>query len=162
MATKKAKEEDVLKTLMAKLKPAMIRFVYLYLGAEDGKCFNNATLSYIRAYDIDTPITKVKLEDGKEDYTNAYKSAKQMGYALLTKVDIQKLKHHILLKQGYEPDSIKKRFAELSQQNKNLPIALTATDRMAKIAGVIKEDSKSVDIPQLTELTDHIKKILTP
>lgn len=162
MATKKAKEEDILKTLMTKLKPAMIRFVYLYLGAEDGKCFNNATLSYLRAYDIDTVTTKVKQENGAEDYTSAYKSAKSKGYDLLTKPDIQKFKHHVLLKQGYEPDNIKKRFAELSQQNKNLPIALTATDRMAKIAGVIKEDSKSVDIPQLTELTDHIKKILTP
>lgn len=152
------KKESVLVALTKKLKPAMIRFVYLYLGGEDGKCMNNATLSYIRAYGIETSVVKDK--DGK--YSKEYLSSKSSGYDLLTKPDIQKFKNAVLLEAGFEPDTIKKRFAELAYQNKNLPIAHVALRDIAKISGVMKEDTKSVDIPQLTELTEHIKAILTP
>lgn len=146
----------------SKLKPAMIRFVYLYLGGEDGKCFNNATLSYIRAYDIDTVTMKYKQENGREDYSKEYKSAKTNASQLLSNTNIQKFRDKVLLEIGYNPDNIKKRFAELAHQNRNLPIALASVDRMAKIAGVLKEDSKQVDIPQLEELGNAIKSILTP
>lgn len=155
---KEKKVVDVLNELTAKLKPAHIRFVYLYLGSEDGKCFNNATLAYLRAYEIETRTTKDA--DGK--YSPEYLSAKSSASALLTTPNIQKYKDAVLLHAGFNPDTVKRRFAELAYQNKNLPIALTATDRIAKITGVLKEDSKSVDIPQLTELTEHIKAILTP
>lgn len=144
------------------MKPTHIRFVYLLLGSEDGRCFGNATLSYIRAFNIETVTTKVKQTDGSTDYTKEYKSSKSSGYDLLTKPDIQKFRSTILLEQGYNPDNIKKRFAELANQNKNLPIALASTDRMAKIAGVLKDENKNVDIPQLAELTDVIKGILSP
>ena len=60
------------------------------------------------------------------------------------------------------PGEYQGRFAELAYQNKNLPIALASTDRLAKITGVLKEEAKNVDIPQLTELTDVIKGILSP
>lgn len=155
---KEKKVVDVLNELTKKLKPSNIRFVYLYLGGEDGKCFNNATLAYLRAYEIETRTTK----DADGNYTSEYKSAKTNGSRLLTNADIQKYKDAVLLHAGFNPDTVKRRFAELAYQNKNLPIALTATDRIAKITGVLKEDSKSVDIPQLTELTEHIKAILTP
>ncbi len=151
-------KESVLSSLLKTMKPAHIRFVYLYLGGEDGKCFNNATLSYLRAFDVDTATTKQA--DGK--YTKEYLNAKTRGYELVTNRDIQNLKQAILLENGFDINTVKRRFAELAYQNKNLPIALTATDRIAKITGVLKEDSKSVDIPQLTELTEHIKAILTP
>lgn len=143
------------------LKPSHIRFVYLYLGGEDGKCFNNATLSYLRAFEIETPTVKIKQEDGSMDYSSAYKSAKQSGHRLLTNVHIQKFKSELLLEVGFKPETIKKRFAELAYQNKNLPIALTATDRVAKIAGIINDDKK-VDIPQLEALGNAIREILTP
>jgi hypothetical protein len=152
------KSDSVLSSLLKTMKPAHIRFVYLYLGGEDGKCFNNATLSYLRAFDIETSVTKDK--DGK--YSKEYLNAKVRASELLTNRNIQELRNAILLESGFEVDSIKKRFAELAYQNKNLPIALTATDRIAKISGVLKEESKVVDIPQLTELTEHIKAILTP
>lgn len=164
MASKKTTtktEEDELKALLLKLKPSMVRFVYLYMGGEDGSCFNNATKSYLRAYEIDTPTIKIKQDNGKEDYTKEYKSSKTNGYKLLTSTDIQKLRSLILLKSGFDPSTIKKRYAELAYQNKNLPIAITATDRVAKIAGIITDDKK-VDIPQLTELGDALKKLLTP
>lgn len=151
-------QESVLSSLLKTMKPAHIRFVYLYLGGEDGKCFNNATLSYLRAFEVDTSTTKQA--DGK--YTKEYLNAKTRGYELVTNRDIQNLKQAILLENGFDINTVKRRFAELAYQNKNLPIALTATDRIAKITGVLKEDSKSVDIPQLTELTEHIKAILTP
>ena len=162
MAKKKTDNQTEYERLLAKMKPTHIRFVYLLLGSEDGRCFGNATLSYIRAFDIQTVMTKVKQTNGSMDYTKEYKSAKTLAYRLLTNVDIQKLRSSILLEQGYNPDNIKKRFAELANQNKNLPIALASTDRMAKIAGVLKEETKNVDIPQLTELTDVIKGILSP
>lgn len=156
MAKSKA-TKDAYETLISKMKPSHIRFVNLYLGGEDGRCFNNATLAYIKAFDINTSLKKI---DGK--FSKEYLGAKSSASALLTSTNIQKLKHLILLEQGYKPETIKKRFTELAFQNKNLPIAHASTRDMAKIAGVMKEDSKSVDIPQLTELTDHIKRILTP
>lgn len=157
MAKKTDKQTEVEK-LTAKMKPAHVRFVYLLLGGEDGKCFNNATLAYMRAFDI--VCSTVKGKDGK--YAKEYLGAKSSASALLTTPNIQKLRNAILLETGYNPDTIKRRFAELAFQNKNLPIALASTDRIAKITGVLKEESKNVDIPQLTELTDVIKGILTP
>lgn len=156
------KEASVVEQLTAKMKPAHVRFVYLLLGAEDGSCFNNATRAYIRAFNVDTTTRKVKQDNGKDDYTKEYKNAKSRGYELVTNRDIQKLRSALLLEQGFTPESIKGRFAELAYQNKNLPIALASTDRLAKITGVLKEEAKNVDIPQLTELTDVIKGILSP
>lgn len=156
------KEASVVEQLTAKMKPAHIRFVYLLLGGEDGACFNNATRAYIRAFEIDTTTRKVKNDAGKDDYTKEYKGARSSASALLTTPNIQKLRSAILLEQGFTPESIKGRFAELAYQNKNLPIALASTDRLAKITGVLKEEAKNVDIPQLTELTDVIKGILSP
>lgn len=152
------KKESVLSSLLKTLKPAHIRFVYLTLGSEDGKCFNNATLAYLRAFEIETRLTRDV--DGK--YSSEYLGAKSSASALLTSPNIQKFRNEVLLEAGFNPDTIKRRFAELAYQNKNLPIAHVALRDIAKIGGVMKEDSKSVDIPQLTELTDHIKAILTP
>lgn len=162
MATRTAKKESDLEKLMKKLKPAQIRFVYLYMGAEDGKCYNNATASYIRAYEIDTPTRKVKLPDGSEGYTSEYKSAKTKGYQLLTNGDIQKLRNLLLSEIGIDKEWIKRRYADFAVQNKNPALALTATDRLAKITGVVIDDTKKVDIPQITELANAIKGILTP
>lgn len=156
----KTQDED-LKALLKKMKPAHIRFITLYMGGEDGSCFNNATKAYLRAFEINTPTIKVKQKNGEDDYTPEYKGAKSSAYKLLTTADIQKLRHLILLKSGFEIDTIKRRYSELAYQNKNLPIAITATDRIAKIAGVISDDKK-VDIPQLTELGDSLKALLTP
>lgn len=142
----------------AKLKPSHVRFIYLFLGGEDGSCFNNATRAYIKAYDIDTPLVKDK--DGK--YSKEYLSSKVKASQLLTNGNIQKFKHTVLLESGFKPENIKKRFSELAYQNKNLPIALTATDRIAKIAGVIKDDEKKIDIPQLEAIGESIRAILTP
>jgi len=156
---KETKTKDELKELLKKMKPAHIRFTYLYMGGEDGKCFNNATLAYITAYEIDTSLRRNE-KTGK--FTKEYMGAKSSGYKLLTSTDIQKLRNLILLEQGYDIAHIKRRYAEIANQNKNLPLALSATDRIAKITGVIKEDSKSVDIPQLEEIGRAIKQILTP
>lgn len=143
------------------LKPAEMRFVVLYLGGEDGKCFNNATRAYIVAYDIDTPLKKVKNNKGIEDYTPQYKAAKSNAYTLLTKADIIAFRDKVLLENGFDPSTIKKRFAELAYQNHNLPIAHAATRDMAKLTNMITDDKK-VDIPQLEELGNAIKSILTP
>lgn len=158
MVKKTPKQSSQVEEVGKKLKPAQVRFVYLYLGGEDGKCFNNATLSYLRAYDIDTRTTKDA--DGK--YTKEYLSAKTNGGRLLTNAVIQKFKNQILLESGFNPDTIKKRFSELAYQNKHLPIAHASLRDIAKITGVIKEESKVVDIPQLEAIGENIRKILTP
>jgi len=158
----KKSSQQKIDTLMNRMKPSHIRFVYLILGDEDGKCFNNATLSYIRAFNIDTPLTKVRLPDGTEGYSSEYKSAKSSAYELLTKPDIIALRHEILLELGFKPETIKKRFAELAYQNKNLPLAHASLRDMAKMAKMLDEDPKRVDIPQLDELSKSIKDILTP
>lgn len=159
MAKRSAKQESELEKLLNKLKPAQIRFTYLYMGAEDGKCYNNATMSYIRAYEITTTTSK---DPKTGDYTPEYKSAKTMGYQLLTKPDIQKLRTLLLTDIGVDKEWIKRRYADFAVQNKNPALALTATDRLAKITGVVVDDTKKVDIPQLTELGNTIKLLLTP
>lgn len=159
MAKRTAKQESELEKLLKKLKPAQIRFTYLYMGAEDGKCYNNATLSYIRAYEIETSTVK---DPKTGDYDPKYKSAKQMGYKLLTTIDIQKLRNCLLDEIGIDTQWIKRRYADIATQNKNLPLALASTDRLAKITGVVQDDKTKIDIPQLTELGDTIKQLLTP
>lgn len=158
MAKRSAKQESELQKLLNKLKPAQVRFTYLYMGAEDGKCYNNATLSYLRAYGIETSTQKQA--DGK--YTSEYLNAKSRGYELVTKSDIQKLRNCILDEIGVDTEWIKRRYADIATQNKNLPLALASTDRLAKITGVVVDDTKKVDIPQLTELGNTIKLLLTP
>lgn len=137
------------------MKPAHIRFCYLYLGAEDGKCFNNATMSYFRAFYPELNNTKTE----KGDYLPQYETSKTEGNRLLTKPHIKAFIHETLLIQGYKPENIKKRFAELANQNKNLPLALSANDRLAKISGIIVDDKK-VDIPQLDNIANMIKSVL--
>lgn len=148
--TKKATEPK-----KEKLTPAMIRFVYLYLGGGDGTCWNNATRSYFFAYNGEDALIK----DAKGEYTKEYRTALTEGPALLGKPRIQKYKDELLTSIGYDPENIKKRFAELSGQNHNLPVALQATDRMAKVAGLLSDDKK-VNIPELEALGQAIKSIL--
>lgn len=158
-AKKETKRQRIsaLEKVGAKLNDRQKRFVHLYAGAEDGKCFGNATLAYFTAYYPE----ETKKKDDKGEYTVEYLTAKSNGYKLLTNTYIQKYRDELHLKIGFDPETIKKRYSELAGQNKNLPIALTANDRRAKIAGVIKEDVK-VDIPQLEELGKAIKTILQP
>lgn len=158
MATRTPKAKPTVEEIGAKLKPAQARFVYLLLGGESGKCFNNATLAYITAYDIDTDSEK----DSQGKYKSEYLSAKANASRMITNANIQKFKNAVLLEAGFKPESIKRRFAELAYQNKNLVVAHNATRDIGKIAGVIKEDRVPVDVPQLEELGDAIKAILTP
>ena len=162
MATRTAKKESDLEKLMKKLKPAQIRFTYLIMGAEDGKCYNIFFFNHKTAYEIETSTRKVKLPDGSEGYTPEYKSAKSNGHRLLTNADIQKLRNIILSEIGIDKEWIKRRYADFAIQNKNPALALTATDRLAKITGVVVDDKVKVDLPQITELADAIKGILTP
>lgn len=139
------------------LSPAWIRFVYLYLsGGPTGEYWSNATLAYFYAVnDDDTPR---KDKDG--NFTKDYNAARVLGPRLLLNVAIQKYIKDLLNESGYTPDAIKKRYQELSSQNKNLPVAVQATDRVAKIAGVLKDEPTKVNIPELEALGDAIKRIL--
>lgn len=138
------------------LSPAQIRFVYLYLGGYDGNCWNNATLSYFYAYnDEDTPL---KNADGT--YSKQYLTAKAEGSSLLAKPSIRSYMEDLLTGIGYDPKAIKRRYAELASQNKNLPVALQANDRMAKVAGVIRDDPTKVNIPELEAVAAAIRKVL--
>ena len=132
-----------------KMTPAQIRFVYLYLGSENGECFNNATRAYGLAFDKN-------LEDIKQ-----YNTSRAEGSKLLAKPSISAFKDKVLLELGYKPETIKKRYAQLANQNTNLPLALQANDRVAKIAGVLKDDPTKVNIPELEAVATAIRKILS-
>lgn len=163
MAKRIPKQESEIERLTNKLKPAQVRFIQLYMGMEDGKCYNNATLSYLTAYNVETSTRKVKDPvTGIESYTKEYLNAKSRGYELVTNRDIQKLRNAILDDIGVNKEWIKRRYSDIASQSKNLPLSLASTDRLAKITGVVKEDSNKVDIPQLTELGETIKALLTP
>lgn len=156
----KAPVPSEMELLVAKLKPSQLRFLYLYLGAEDGRGWNNATISYLIAYDKWRPDILRKQTDGK--YDPEYNTARTEGYKLLTIPDIQRLKHLILIEAGISPDTIKKRYSEFAFQNKYPAIAITATDRLAKIAGVVKDDGLKINVPEIERLTDVMQKLLTP
>ena len=154
MAKKKtnAKLEEVKKNLNERQK----RFVHLYLGAEDGKSFGIATDAYFRAY---SETAEKKDKDG--NYTSEYLTAKTNGNKLLSNTYIQAYIKQIELEVGFSSDEIKRRYSQLANQNKNLVVALSANDKRAKIAGVVKDDVK-LDIPQLEELGQSLKQLLTP
>ena len=160
--TKKVKPEKTAKKVnpLLALKPAELRFLTLYMGGEDGKGFNNATLSYLLAYDKWTPEIMDRDKETKK-YDPVYNTARQEGYKLLTKPHIVKAREYILIEIAYKPETIKARYSELMNQNDNLPLALSATDRVAKIVGLISDDKK-VDIPQLEEIGNSLKTLLTP
>lgn len=151
-----AKKKDKGIELASKLKPQWLRFVYLYLGAENGIAYGNATMAYFYAYNGEDAETK----DKNNLYTKEYKTAKTEGNSLLTKPDIKAVIGELLVGSGYSPENIKKGIAELAFQRKNLPIALSAYEKMAKISGLLKEDN-TVNVPELEKLTDAIKKILS-
>lgn len=145
---KKLTIEDELATLAASIKPAELRFIHLYLGGEEGLCWNNATRAYCVAFEKD-------YSDPKD-----VKTSSVLGSRLLGKVEIQKYRACLLRKAGFTEDRIKERYGELAYQNSNIGAALGATDRIAKIAGVLKDDGMKVNIPELTALGENIKQIL--
>lgn len=140
-----------------KLTPQQLRFVYLYLGHEGGKAWSNATLSHFFSFQPEGTPRKTK--DGQ--FTKEYKISSVTGHKLLGNTSIKAAIDDILLESGYKPENIKKGFAKLANQQKNLPVALAAHDRMAKITGVIKDDGLKVNIPELEALTKTIRDALS-
>lgn len=140
------------------MNPQRIRFVHLYLGSDGGKCWSNATLSYLWAFNGDN--TPSKTADGQ--FTPQYQTARTEGCKLLTNPSIQRYVNDLLLEVGYKPETIKKGIAKWATQEKNPVVALKALENMAKITGVMKDDSKVVDLPQIVALTEAVKHILTP
>lgn len=152
MSKKTPKQKDTTKGLT----PAQIRFVYLYLGGYDGNCWNNATLSYFYSYND----AEAQLKNADGTYSKQYNTARVEGPKLLLKPAIKAYMEDLLTGIGYDPKQIKRRYAELASQNKNLPVALQANDRMAKVAGVIRDDPTKVNIPELEAVAAAIRKVL--
>lgn len=160
------------------------RFLSYYLGLLDGSTFNNATRSWLLAKGysmeqvkllskpVDTDVAKeVKMvdEEGKEVkviqkqnvYAPAYETARRESAKLLTIPHIVKLKEDMLDDMVKDIDKVKRRHAEIANQNKNLVVARQANADILKIHGAL-EDKQSIDIPQLNELTNKISDILKP
>lgn len=148
---------DPLEKVGSVLTERQKRFAQLWLGHEDGKSFGNSSDAYLRAYYGDG--TSKKDKDGA--YTPEYNSARANGARLLANANIRKYIEKVQLEVGFKPETIKRRFSALADQNKNLPVALAANDKRARIAGVIRDEAK-VDIPQLEALGSAIKTLLTP
>ena len=134
------------------------RFVHLYLGAEGGVTFSNASLSYLWAYNYDR--FPVKDKDG--NYTKEYNTARVEGSRMIAKPHIIAYMESLLLEVGLDPNNIKMGIAKWSRQEKHPVVALSALEKLAKITGVMKDDTKVVDLPQLVALTATIQSILTP
>jgi hypothetical protein len=158
---KKDQHLKILKDLEAKLKPAEIKFVRQYIGMEEeGRGWNNATISYAIAFDREDDLKKVyDPEQKKMVYSPGYAVCRSEGSRLLSKPNIFAYRQ-ARLDEFYTEDRIKRRYSEIGWQNKNLAVALSGVDRVAKIKGILKDDSMKVDIPQLEALTSGIKTIL--
>ena len=148
---------DKLEAVKKVLTEKQRRFVQLYLGGEDGRSFGNASDAYLRAYYGDGTPRKNKAGE----YSKEYNTARTNGNLLLANTHIKAYINDIELRVGFDPNEIKKRFSQLANQNKHLPVALSANEKRAKIAGVLKDDAK-LDIPQLEELGSVLKNLLTP
>jgi len=146
----KKKREDL-------LTPARKRFVELYLGSDGGKCWNSATMAYLWAFYGDN--TPHKNKDGT--FTNEYNVSKGEGYKLLAKPCV-KAYYQKILSDTFKPEEIKNGMIEWAKQKKNPVVSLSAYEKLAKITGVMKDDTKTVDLPQLVALTASIQAILTP
>jgi phage terminase small subunit len=146
------------KPMVAKINAQQKRFCELYLGSDGGVCWSNATLSYLWAYNGDNFPTKD--EDGQ--WTTEYLTAKANGYRSLEKKVIKDYMDYILLEVGMKPEEIKKGIMEWAKQKKHPVVSLNAYEKIAKITGVLKEDTKTVDLPELVALTAMVQSILTP
>jgi len=146
----KKKKEDL-------LTPARKRFVELYLGSDGGKCWNSATMAYLWAFYGDNTPSKTS----KGELTSEYNIAKGEGHKLLAKPCIKAYMNKIL-SDTFKPEEIKNGMAEWARQKKNPIVSLNALEKIAKISGVMKDDTKTVDLPQIVALTATIQAILTP
>lgn len=139
------------------LTPARKRFVELYLGSDGGKCWNSATMAYLWAFYGDNTPSKTS----KGELTSEYKVSMNEGHKLLVKPCIIAYKNK-LLSDLFKPEEIKNGMSEWAKQKKNPVVSLKAYETIAKITGVMKDDAKIVDLPQLVALTATIQAILTP
>lgn len=156
---KKHKPQRKPRTTHKPLTEEQLRAIALYLGDEGGIAFKNQTQAYAIAHGKGYLESRVKDENGNIVESKEHRDTRVYASKFFRQQRVQAVLHDILLHSQYHPDNIKKRFAELSIQNLNLPVALSATEKIAKIEKVIN-DSTKVDIPQLSELTDTVKKIL--
>lgn len=82
---KKKKDNFKKKKIEKGLKPAEELFCQLYTCS--GEFFNNATWCYIKAYDVDLPLS-IAFSSLNNRQKKSYNVAKQSAYKLLTKIDI--------------------------------------------------------------------------
>lgn len=118
MATKIKKSKRFIKQeekITKSLNPNQILFCQLY--SFDKECFGNATLSYMRAYNL------------KESQR---KNARHHGYRLATNEHILDYRN-LLLATRFNNESVDDRHSELMHQNKNLVVAMQAVQEFNKV-----------------------------
>jgi len=152
---KENKEEKALK-----LKHEV--FCQNYAGMSDRSMMANATLSYIDAFGIDTPTSKIRykaLPKSREnpngrpsywDYSPEYRSAKTLGGRLLSKVDIR-VRIHQLFKILFSNDII---------DNELLKVIMQDLDPKAKVMGIKEFNELKGRITKKIKLSGGVKSNL--
>lgn len=143
-------------TKAKKLNPRHEVFCQLYAGYGDRSCLNNGVLSYIQAYEIDTPMGRQlkKWKKGQPaywDYTPQYKSAKTDAHRLLTNADI-KARIYSLFKLLFNPDVVDSELLAVIMQN---------DDPKAKVQGIREFNELKGRITKKIKLSGAIKSNLS-
>lgn len=130
--TEKAIEEIISSDLTERSK------LFCLLYTTDAQCFGNASRSYIHAYDLRTDKQK--------------KSARQLGYKLLTNVYI-KAQVGNLFKAVFTSKGADNALAELINQRKDLNARLGAIREFNKLKNRVKDEQ-----PKIGPITIQISK----
>jgi len=140
-----------------KLQPKQLLFCEFYAGLADRAYMANATLSYIHAYGIDTPTTRIfkKWKKGEKAYwdnTKEYKYAKSEGHRLLQNPTIKETIHKMF----------RQRFNEDHVDNELLKVIDQDEDRMSKVAGIREFNALKGRITKKIKLSGSVKSNMAP
>lgn len=161
MKSKKPTKEKVDKVDKA-LKFTHEVFCQNYAGMSDRSMMANATLSYIDAFKIDTPTTKVRYKALPKsvkhpsgvpsywDYTAEYKSARSAASRLITSVNIR-VRIHQLFKILFSNDIV---------DNELLKVIMQDVDPKAKVMGIKEFNELKGRITKKIKLSGGVKSNL--
>lgn len=142
-----------------RIKQRHREFCLLYSGiANEGKCYMNATRSYIVAYRGEIiekekdPITE------RMKYTGEYWTCKTKASILLSKGIIKEWLNWFW--GDTDRNKMIRRLNDIAFQNKDIKTARQATVDVLKVTGEFQESTKH-DIPELERLTDVIQEVLS-
>lgn len=152
MVKTKGKKEKVLT-----LKPLQELFCQYYAGYGERSLMSNGVMSYIAAFEIDTPSGR-QLKKWKVgvpaywDYTAEYKAAKSAAHLLLTNPHI-KARIYILFKTLFSSDVV---------DSELLSTIMQSEDKAAKVAAIREFNALKGRITKKIKLSGELKSNIPP